>query len=207
MRRLWRLKDAKMRALACVNDLGHKLVAVPHNAKQASRAGAFGNALVFGVGTPADLAQVGKGIVCLVAVYVVNFLRRPFASDVQPCELMRHRPVAIEHGVDVAIAAQRSGRHPGLFSSLGLQVSELAGLLAVMRKLAQALLSDHVAPHQSGKPSKDAASGDESPVPRRVSCLDILPAVVANPIDCGKIKVLSRPGHQQLVPSWRVAYA
>lgn len=198
MRILWRLKDAKMRALACVDDLGHKLVAVPHYAKQASRAGAFGGALVFGVGTPADLAQVGKGIVGLVAVHVVNLLRRPFAGHVQPCELVCHRPVAIEHGVDVSIAAQRPGRHPGFFPSFGLQVSELPSFWAVMRKLAQAVLCDHVAPHQSGRPSKVAANGDESPVPRRVSCLTILQAVFAKSSICGKINPLSLTGHQQL---------
>jgi hypothetical protein len=77
-------------------------------------------------------------------------------------------------------------------------VGELSGFWAVMRKLAQAVLCDHVAPHQSGKPSKVAASGDESPVPRRVSCHAILQAVFAKSSDCGTIKALSRPGHQQL---------
>lgn len=62
----------------------------------------------------------------------------------------------------------------------------------------QSRLSNHVAPHQSGKPSKVAASGDESPVPRRVSCQTILQAVFAKSSICGKINPLSLTGHQQL---------
>jgi hypothetical protein len=171
---------------------------MPYHAKHSSRAAALGRVLVFGVRSPADLAQVAKGIVGLVAVNVVNLLRRPFASDVQKCKLVCHASETVKHNVDVSIAAQRSSRHPSLLASVGLQVCELARLWAVMRKLAQAVLCDHVAPHQSGKPSKVAASGDESPVPRRVSCHAILQAVFAKSSDCGTIKALSRPGHQQL---------
>jgi hypothetical protein len=47
-------------------------------------------------------------------------------------------------------------------------------MLVVGKKLAQSFLCNHVAPHRSGKSSKDTASGDESPVPRRVSCQSIL---------------------------------
>lgn len=198
MRGLWRLKDAKIGAPAFADDASHKPTWMPYHAKQPSRAGALGRVLVLGVRAPADLAQVGKGIVGLVAINVVNLLRRPFACHVQKRELVRHRTVSVKHDVNVAIAANRPGRHPGFFPSFGLQVSELPGFLAVMRKLAQAVLCDHVAPHQSGKPSKVAASGDESPVPRRVSCHAILQAMFAKSSDCGTIKALSRPGHQQL---------
>lgn len=198
MRGFWRLKDAKIGAPAFADDASHKPTWMPYHAKQPSRARAPSGAIVLGVHAPADLAQVGKGIVGLVAVYVVNLLRRPFARHVQPYELVRHATEAVKHDVDIAIAAKRTGRHPGFFPSFGLQVSELPGFWAVMRKLAQAVLCDHVAPHQSGKPSKVAASGDESPVPRRVSCHAILQAVFAKSSDCGTIKALSRPGHQQL---------
>lgn len=198
MRSLWRLKDAKIGALAFANDASNKPTWMPYHAKQSSRACALGSVLVFGIRSPADLAQVGKNIVCLVAVYVVNLLSRPFASHVQKRKLVCHATKSIKHDVNVAIAAKRSGRHSGFFPSFGLQVSELPSFWAVMRKLAQAVLCDHVAPHQSGKPSKVAASGDESPVPRRVSCHAILQAVFAKSSDCGTIKALSRPGHQQL---------
>ena len=198
MRGLWRLKDAKIGAPAFADDASHKPTWMPYHAKQPSRAGALGRVLVLGVRAPADLAQVGKGIVGLVAINVVNLLRRPFACHVQKRELVCHATEAVKHDVDIAIAAKRSGRHSSFFPSFGLQVSELPCFWAVMRKLAQAVLSDHIAPYQSGKPSKVAASGDESPVPRRVSCQAILQAVFAKSSDCGKIRPLSLSGRQQL---------
>jgi len=192
MRGLWRLKDAKILALAFADDASNKTTRMPYHAKQTSCAGALGRVLVFGVRSPADLAQVGKGIVGLVAVYVVNLFHRPFASHVQPCEAVRQGSFAVKHDVDVPILAQRPSRHPGLLASVGLQACEMARLWAVMRKLAQTVLCDHVAPHQSGKPSKDAASGDESPVPRRVSCQTILRQAFAKASICGKIKPLRK---------------
>lgn len=192
MRSLWRLKDAKVGAPAFADDASHKAAWMPYHAKQPCGAGALGRMLVLGVRAPANLAQVGKGIVRLVAINVVNLLRRPFASHVQPSKTVRHSSMTIKHDGHIAIRLHRPGRHSSFFPSFGLQVSELPSFWAVMRKLAQTVLCDHVAPHQSGKPSKDAASGDESPVPRRVSCRTILPAVVANPRDCGKIKPLRK---------------
>jgi hypothetical protein len=198
MRSLWRFKDAKIRALALTDDTSNKPAWMPYYAKQSSRARALGRVLVFGIRSPADLAQVGKGIVGLVAVYVVNLLRRPYASHIQKSKLVRHRTKATKHDVNISIASQRPGKHPSLLASVRMKVCEFTGLWAVMRKLAQALLSDHVAPHRSGKSSEIAASGDESPVPRRVSCHAILQVVFAKSSDCGTIKALSRPGHQQL---------
>jgi hypothetical protein len=199
MRSLWRFKDSKIRALALTDDASNKPAWMPYHAKQSSRAGALGRVLVLGVRSPADLAQVGKGIVGLVAVYVVNLLRRPFASDVQKRKLVCHASEAVKHDVDVSIATQRPSRHPSLLAPVGLQVCELARRRAIMRKLAQSVLCDHVAPHQSGKPSKVAASGDESPVPRRVSCQSILQAMFAKASICGKIKPLSFSSRQQLI--------
>lgn len=192
MRSLWRLKDAKILALAFADYASNKPTWMPYHAKQSGSAGALGRALVLCVCLPADMAQVGKGIVGLFSVYVVNLLRRPFASDVQKRKLVCHSSETVKHDVDVSIAAQRSGRHASLLASFGLQVCKLSRLRAVMRKLAQSVLCDHVAPHQSGKPSKDAASGDESPVPRRVSCQTILRKAFAKASICGKIKPLSK---------------
>jgi hypothetical protein len=192
MRSLWRLKDAKIGALAFANDASNKPTWMPYHAKQSSRACALGRVLVFGVRSPADLAQILKTIIRFVAVNVVNLLRRPFAIHVQPCKLVRHATVSVKHDVNVAIASNRPGRHPGSFPSFGLQVSELPGFWAVVRKLAQACVCNHVAPHQSGKPSKVAASGDESPVPRQVSCMTILRAHVAKSSKCGKIEPLRK---------------
>lgn len=192
MSSFWRLKDAEICAHAFVDNLGHKTTGMPYHAKQSSRAGALGRALVLGVRSPADLAQVVKGIVGLVAVYVVNFLCRPLSGYVQKRKLVRHRTEAVKHDVDVAISSQRPGRHPGFFASLGLQVSKLTSFWTVMRKFTQLLLSNHVAPNQSGKPSKVAASGDESPVPRRVSCQIILQGTFAKSSICEKIKPLRK---------------
>lgn len=199
MRSLWRLKDAKMGALSFADNASNKAAWMPYRTKQPCRAGALCHPLIFRVHAPTDLAQIDKGIVGLVSVYVVDLLRRPFASNVQPCELMRHPSVPIKHGVDIAIAPERSGGHSGLLAPFGLQVGKFASLLAVMRKIAQALLSNHVAPHQCGKSSKDAASGDESPVPRRVSCQSILSACFAKSSICAKIEQLSLPSRQQLI--------
>jgi hypothetical protein len=192
MRSFWRLKDAKIGTLAIANDAGNKPTRMPDHTKQSSRASTFGHALVFGVRSPTDLAQVGKDIVGFIAVNVVNFLRWPFASRVQPYKLVRHSTEAVKHDIDVPIGTKRSGRHSSFFPSFGLQVSKLPGFGAVMRKLAQAFLCDHVAPHQSGKSSKDAASGDESPVPRQVSCIAILRSGVAKSSNCVKIEPLRK---------------
>ena len=174
MRSFWRLKDAKIRAPAFVDNLSHKLTFVSYYAKQSSCAGALGRAFVLSVYAPTDLAQVRKCIVGLVSVSVVNLLRRPFTGYVQQRKLVRHCAESVEHDVNVPIASQRPGRRPGFLAPLRLKVGKFSSFWAVMRKLAQSLLSDHVAPHRSGKPSKVAASGDESPVPRRVSCQPIL---------------------------------
>ena len=198
MRSFWRLKDAEICAHAFVDNLSHKTTGMPYHAKQSSRAGALGRALVFGVHTPTDLAQVRKGIVGLIAVYVVNLLSRPFSSNVQKSELVRHRTKTVKHDINVAISSHRTGRHTEFFASLRLQVSKLTGFWAVVRKFAQSLLSNHVAPNQSGKPSKVAASGDESPVPRQVSCITILRAYVAKSSKCEKIKPLSSKSCQRL---------
>lgn len=192
MRSLWRLKDAQISALAFANDASNKPTWIPYYAKHPGCAGALGRAFVLGVSSPADLAQVGKGIVGLVSVYVVDLLRRTFSSHVQKRELVCHAAEAVKHDVNVSISSQRPGRHTCFFPSFGLQVSELPGFWAVMRKLAQACVCNHVAPHQSGKPSKVAASGDESPVPRQVSCMTILRAHVAKSSKCGKIKPLRK---------------
>lgn len=198
MRSFWCIVDAKIRARAFVDNLGHKPTWMPYHAKKSSRASALGYAFIFGVRSPANLPQIGKSIVSFVAVNVVNFLYWPFSSHVQKSKLMCHATEAVKHDVNVAIVSQRTGSHPNLFSSFGLQVSEFSSFWAVMRKLKQACVCNHVAPYQSGKPSKVAASGDESPVPRRVSCHAILQAMFAKSSDCGTIKALSRPGHQQL---------
>lgn len=153
------------------------------------------------------LSQVGKTVVRPASIDVVDLIFRPFSVDVQPSKAMVQITSTVNLCLQVPVTVRASCHRSSTCSASGRKPSENASLRIVGKKLAQALLSDHVAPHQSGKPSKDAASGDESPVPRRVSCRTILPAVVANPRDCGKIKALSRPGHQQLVPSWRVAYA
>jgi hypothetical protein len=192
MSSLWRLKDAKIRALAFADDASNKPTWMPYHTKQSSRAGALGHVLVLGVHSPADLPQVRKGIVGFVAVNVVNLLRWPFASHIQPCELVCHATESVKHDVNVAIASQRSRKHTGFFASLRLQVNKLASFLTVMRKFAQSLLSNHVAPNQSGKPSKVAASGDESPVPRQVSCKTILQHTFAKSSICEKIKPLRK---------------
>lgn len=183
----WRLKDAKIRALAFADDTSHKSAWMPYHTKQSSRAGALGRVLVLGVRSPTDLAQIGKDIVGFVAVHVVNLLRRPFASHVQKRKLVCHATEAVKHDINVTIASQRTDRHSGFFPSFGLQVSELPSFWTVMRKFAQTGLCNHVAPHQSGLPSKVAASGDESPVPRQVSCKTILQDTFAKSIICGKI--------------------
>lgn len=188
----WCLIDAEICAHAFVTNLSHKTTGMPYHAKQSSRAVSLGRALVLGVCSPADLPQIGKSIVSFVAVNVVNFLCRPVSGYVQKRKPVRQRTEAVKHDVNVAIVSQRTGRHPRFFASFGLQVSELTSFWAVMRKFAQLLLSNHVAPYQSGKPSKVAASGDESPVPRQVSCLTILRAHVAKSSKCAKIKPLRK---------------
>ena len=142
-------------------------------------------------------SQVRKSIVSSLPVDVVYLSDRPFAVDVQPSKAMVQIASTVNLCLQVPVAVRTSSHRPSTCSTSGSKPSENASLRIVGKQLAQAVLCDHVAPHQSGKPSKDAASGDESPVPRRVSCRTILPAVVANPRDCGKIKALSRPGHQQ----------
>jgi len=195
-------KNSEVCSFAAVRDRGYKpVIAMLDDAKQPGRACALGLPLVLGVGLPAYLAKICKGVVGFVAVDVVNLLRRPFAGHVQPCKAVSHGASAVKHDVDVSILTQRPSRHASLFASVVLQVCELTSFLAVMCKLAQSVLCDHVAPHQSGKSSKDAASGDESPVPRRVSCRSILPCLLAKASKCVKIEALSRPGHQQLIPA------
>lgn len=120
-----------------------------------------------------NVAQVVNSVVRSVAVNVINVSVRPFAMNVEPNKSMSESCVTVNHKLKVA-----SRWITGNLSSQGLPFGNFpakdASLWVVGKKLVEPSLSDHAAPYQSGKPSKDAASGDESPVPRRVSCGTIL---------------------------------
>lgn len=143
-------------------------------------------------------SQVRKSIVSSLPVDMVYLSSRPFAVDVQPRKAMIQIASAVNLRLQVPIAISASGNSSSPCSPSGEKPLKNTRIGIVGKQLAQAVLCDHVAPHQSGKPSKVAASGDESPVPRRVSCHAILQAVFAKSSDCEKIKALSLSGHQQL---------
>ena len=120
-----------------------------------------------------NVAQVVNLVVRSVAVNMINVPVWPLAMNVEPNKSMSERCVAVNHKLKVAtrwIASNLTcnglpfGNFPAKDSSLWV----------VGKQLVKPCLSDHAAPYQSGKPSKNAASGDESPVPRRVSCGSIL---------------------------------
>ena len=142
------------------------------------------------------LSKVCKTIVRSASIDVIDLLVRPFAMDVQPRQPMIQMGSAINLGLQISIPVSTSGSSSSTRSTPRNKPLENTSLLVVAKKLAQSVLCDHVAPHQSGKPSKDAASGDESPVPRRVSCQTILPTMFAKSSDCGTISLLSRPSSQ-----------
>lgn len=143
-------------------------------------------------------SQVCKSIVSSLPVDVVDLSDRPFSVDVQPSKAMVQIASAVNLRLQVPIAIGASGNSSSSCSSSGENPLKNTSIGIVGKKPAQAILIDHVAPHQSGKPSKDAASGDEPPVPRRVSCRTILQAVFAKSSKCGKIKPLSLSSRQQL---------
>lgn len=175
MRSVWRIKHSQVHDTSARYDTGRKFVPMNTHAKQSSFTCSFGVSLVFCVYTPINFTKVCKSIVRFVAVNMIDFLRRPFSSHVQPCEPVGQRALTVEHDVDVAVFTKRPRNHANFLASVVYQVRKDARFRAVVRKLAQAFLGNHAAPHQSGKPSEDAASGDESPVPRRVSCKQSLP--------------------------------
>jgi len=143
-----------------------------------------------------DIAQVTNPIVGFVPVNVVNVYVRPLAVNIKPNEAMHKGSMTINHQLQITPGGV-SGNLTGSDSAFVDAPSHNSGFRIVGKKLVEPRLCKHVAPHQSGKPSKVAASGDESPVPRRVSCQTILQAMFAKSRICGKIKPLSLSGHQQ----------
>ena len=144
------------------------------------------------------LSQVGKTVISPASIDVGNLLVRPFSMGVQPRQPMIQIDAPTNFGLQITVAVSASGNRFSSRSTSGDKPLENASMLVVGKKLAQSFLCNHVAPHQSGNPSKDAASGDESPVPRRVSCQSILQAMFAKASICGKIKPLSQQSRQQL---------
>ena len=86
------------------------------------------------------IAQIGKAIVCRIAVDVVNYACRPYAVKVQPREAMGAVVLSIDHQLDIAvtsaIASNLSCSRPT--SDIGTP-AKLSCFRVVVQKLAQFL--------------------------------------------------------------------
>ena len=88
MRGFWGIETRLPVAHAVSHNLHNPFVLVPAYPKQPDFI-SFGRAAhILQIAKPSHLAQIAKPIVALIAVYVVNMLRRPFARYVSPREAM-----------------------------------------------------------------------------------------------------------------------
>lgn len=193
MSKLRRVKQPKIGVFATrMTDPSLPAFPAAAHAKQSAFVVHASNPMILLIDTCRHDSQVRKSIVSSLPVDVVDLSDRPFAVDVQPSKAMIQIASAVNLRLQVPIAISASGNSSSPCGSSGEKPLKDTSIWIVGKQLAQALLSDHVAPHQSGKPSKDAASGDESPVPRRVSCRSILWTGFAKASICVKIKPLRK---------------
>lgn len=89
MRRFRSVKPGSAVTHAVCHKLHDPFTLVLANAEKPNFVGFSGFAHILKVSEPRHLAQVAKTIVALIAVYVVNMLRRPFTSHISPRETMR----------------------------------------------------------------------------------------------------------------------
>jgi hypothetical protein len=142
--------------------------------------------------------QIIDGIILPIAVDMVGVMFGESSMNIKPSKSVGKIPFVINADLKVAVFSNPASNLPSQ-SGTGFNTANKNACIRVVRKqLMQSSLCNHVAPHQSGKSSKVAASGDESPVPRRVSCMTILHQHVAFLWKCGTIKPLSLTGRQQL---------
>lgn len=89
MSRFRSVKPGSAVPYAVCHKLHDPFILVPANAKKPNFVGSGGFAHVLKVAEPRHLAQVAKTVVTLIAVYVINVLRRPFTSHISPRKTMR----------------------------------------------------------------------------------------------------------------------
>jgi hypothetical protein len=102
MRGFWGIKSRFAGNCAVRHYLRAPFTLVGANAQQPNFVSFSRFAYVLKIAAPRHLAQIAKPIVSLIAVYVVNMLRRPFARYVSPRKAMRellsvvygYRPIA-----------------------------------------------------------------------------------------------------------------
>lgn len=171
---LWRFEPTEKFCLAVDADLGFPKSSIRFYAKESRLVVASWFSLILNVHGLRHIAQVCDFVVRSVPINMVNVPNWPCAMNIKPNEPVNKSHMAINHKLKVAscwIASNISS----LYRAFVDAPTHDASFWIVGKQLVQSRLSDHVAPHQCGKPSKVAAGGDESLVPRRVSCPKILP--------------------------------
>lgn len=103
---------------AVCHKLHNPFTLVPANTEKPDFVGFSGFAHVLKVAEPRHLAQIAETVVALIAVYMVNMLRRPFASYISPRKAMRELLSVIDSYSPVARRLRRSGWPPYKIRSL-----------------------------------------------------------------------------------------
>ena len=102
MRFFGRVKTAFADALAVRHDLHSPLSLVRRHAQKARLVALRWAAHVLQVDKTINVAQICKTIVLLVAVYVINVFRRPFACHMQPRQTVRQSFLIVDYDGPVA---------------------------------------------------------------------------------------------------------
>lgn len=88
MRQFWRVEAAFAEPFAIHHDLYAPFTLMCGNAQKSGVVGFSRLAHVLKIAKPRNLAQVGKRVVLLVSVFVVNVMRRILTNHVKPCKPM-----------------------------------------------------------------------------------------------------------------------
>lgn len=154
------VKRAKSFGLPLNKDSGNPALPIlaPSNTSKTASVVLSRPQLVLHVAMTGYVAKVRKAVIGLISIDMVDFLHRPVASHVKPCEAVDGVDFAANHDVEVASLIRPSATA----SALGGKSRENATLGVVMHKLAQTFGSkvSHVCLHH-GHQGNFRSSGDE----------------------------------------------
>ena len=89
------------------------------------------------------LPQIIEAIVGRVAISVVNFLLRPLARHIKPCEAMRIVKRAVDTNFSVTPSLCATGRAVSFRSFATVKPSEIARVRVIMQDFPEFALCDH----------------------------------------------------------------
>ncbi len=140
MRQLWCRKTTNGDALTKRGYAGRpaRPISILGNAKEAAAAVLSWFTLVLRVPGSRNIAKIGNPVVVAIPVDVVNYAKREFSVDVEPCKPMSHESLVVNVHIDASIIADIPGNCPGWIHAPTDKPSEYSGFWVVVEKFAQA---------------------------------------------------------------------